>query len=363
VSMAPPHRTVDPARRAMPVAEWPEGDRVRWHRAQRPAEDVLDDGGPAAAWAPRTRDNVQSGVGRFLTWLRHTGRLGDGNSVLDHLRPGPVLAYAEDLLGVNRVSSVEWRIRALQLFAQAVDPKGPWEFLGRLQAGLQQGLGRGVAPAREQRLRHSRDLMQRGQDLIARAERRRGRRSWPVDLRNGLMIALLAMRPLRLHNLVQLQVGEHLVQRQGRWWIHIPAGQVKSRRAIDVPFPDPLAPALELYLTAARPLLRARAAAGAPQETRSSLWLGTHGGPMTDRATYGMVVRQTRIGLGIPVNPHAFRRAAATSLALESPADARMAAPLLGHASFATTERSYRLALQIEAGRAYHGILEQLRGG
>jgi hypothetical protein len=78
VSMAPPHRTVDPARRAMPVAEWPEGDRVRWHRAQRPAEDVLDDGGPAAAWAPRTRDNVQSGVGRFLTWLRHTGRLGDG---------------------------------------------------------------------------------------------------------------------------------------------------------------------------------------------------------------------------------------------------------------------------------------------
>jgi hypothetical protein len=39
-----------------------------------------------------------------------------------------------------------------------------------------------------------------------------------------------------------------------------------------------------------------------------------------------------------------------------------MAAALLGHASFATTEKNYRLALNIEAGRMYHGILEQVRG-
>ena len=208
--------------------------------------------------------------------------------------------------------------------------------------------------------------MQRGQDLIARAERQRGvgkHRRWPIDLRNGLMIALLAMRPLRLHNLVQLKLGEHLVQRQGRWWICIAAGQVKSRHAIEVPFPDLLVPALELYLATARPLLQARASTNASGETRSFLWISMHGRPMTDRAAYGMIVRQTRIGFGIPINPHAFRSAAATSLALESPADAQMAAPLLGHTTFATTEKSYRLALQIETGRAYHGILEQLRGG
>jgi integrase/recombinase XerD len=176
------------------------------------------------------------------------------------------------------------------------------------------------------------------------------------------MIALLAMRPLRLHNLVQLQLREHLVQRQGRWWIRIAARQVKGRRAIEVPFPDLLAPALELYLAAARPLLRARAPTGVSAETRSLLWISMHSRPLTDRAAYDMIVRQTRIGLGAQVHPHAFRHAAATSLALESPADAQMAASLLGHSSFATTEEDYRLVLQVETSRAYHGLLDRLRG-
>ena len=122
---------------------------VLWQQALRPPEDVLDEGGRAAAWAPRTRGNVQAGVGRFLTWLQRTGRLNGGDSVLDHLQPESVLAYAEDLLGVNKVSSVVWRIRALQLFAQAVSPKGSWQFLGRLQAGLQRGQGRGAEAAKD----------------------------------------------------------------------------------------------------------------------------------------------------------------------------------------------------------------------
>ena len=266
---------------------------------------------------------------------------------------------------MNLVSSVVWRIRALQLFAQAVSPNGSWQFLGQLQAGLQRGQWRGDEVRKRLRLRHSRDLMQLGQDLIAHAERQRGirrRPGWPINLRNGLMIAFLALRPLRLRNLVQLKLGEHLVQRQGRWWICIAARQTKGRHAIEMPFPDLLVPALELYLATARPLLQARASAHASGETRSFLWISMHGRPITERAAYGMIMRQTRIGLGTAVNPHAFRSAAATSLALESPADAQMAAPLLGHTTFAGTEKSYRLALQIETSRAYHGILEKLRG-
>ena len=172
--MAPPSCPVDPARRAMPVAEWPERDRGLWQEAMRPPADVLDDGGRAATWAPRTHGNVQAGVGRFLTWLQRAGCRDEGDSVLEHLQPEVVLVYAKDLLGVNRVSSVVWRIRALQLFAQAVSPERDWGFLGRLQAGLERGQGRGAGTDKRLRLRHSRDLMQLGQELIARAERQRG---------------------------------------------------------------------------------------------------------------------------------------------------------------------------------------------
>ena len=63
VGMAPPSCPVDPARRSMPVTEWPERDRMLWQQALRPPQDVLDEGGRAAAWAQRTRDNVQAGVG------------------------------------------------------------------------------------------------------------------------------------------------------------------------------------------------------------------------------------------------------------------------------------------------------------
>ncbi len=62
-----------------------------------------------------------------------------------------------------------------------------------------------------------------------------------------------------------------------------------------------------------------------------------------------------------PVNPHLFRDCAATSLAIEDPAQVRVAAQVLGHGAFATTERHYNLARGQEATESWHRALEGLR--
>jgi len=64
------------------------------------------------------------------------------------------------------------------------------------------------------------------------------------------------------------------------------------------------------------------------------------------------VRRRTRKALGFAVNLHRFRRAAATLWSRQDPANVRGAKDLLGHASFATTEKHYIMAQSRIAGRA-----------
>ena len=80
---------------------------------------------------------------------------------------------------------------------------------------------------------------------------------------------------------------------------------------------------------------------------------------MTAGAIYQQIVERTRTAFGTPVNPHLFRHSAATSLALASPEDVRAGALMLGHASYATTERHYNLARAFDAARRYHEVMEQ----
>ena len=73
---------------------------------------------------------------------------------------------------------------------------------------------------------------------------------------------------------------------------------------------------------------------------------------MTQQAIYDRIVKRTA-DAGLRTSPHAFRHAAATTLAVGDPKHVRVAAPLLGHVTFTTTERHYRKARKIEAHRRF----------
>jgi integrase len=70
-----------------------------------------------------------------------------------------------------------------------------------------------------------------------------------------------------------------------------------------------------------------------------------------------LVEQRTRERFGHHVNCHLFRYCAATSLAEDNPEHVRIAADLLGHRSFATTQRYYIAAGQRRALRRVQGTI------
>ena len=74
---------------------------------------------------------------------------------------------------------------------------------------------------------------------------------------------------------------------------------------------------------------------------------------MTQMAIYDRIRERTRVKFRTAINPHLFRDAAATTMAIADPAHMRLAAPLLGHRTFSTTEKYYQQAKTYEAHQAY----------
>ncbi len=140
----------------------------------------------------------------------------------------------------------------------------------------------------------------------------------------------------------------------------VPGAETRTGRSLDLPFPAALVPALERHLAAHRPVLVAQPGRG-QGKAGAALWVSAEGGPLSEAMLGHLVEAHTRAAFGRAVNPHLFRDAAATSLALEDPARVRVVARVLGHGSFATTERHYNLARGEAAAGRWHAALDRLR--
>ena len=81
------------------------------------------------------------------------------------------------------------------------------------------------------------------------------------------------------------------------------------------------------------------------------LWVGLTGRALLANMIEVAITRRTKAAFGAPINPHAFRDCAATTLAVEDPAHIGAAATILGHASFRTTSKHYIQANTLTASR------------
>lgn len=207
-------------------------------------------------------------------------------------------------------------------------------------------------------------LLRLGLDLMAKAEaedgglypnRRAGR------YRDGLMIALLAHRPLRRRNFASLQIGRHVVREPSGWHIRVPASETKTRRALDYDIPTALQGHLDRYLARYRPVLAAVAEDPLPVDA-GPLWLSARTGRAM--SAHGMNLRiaeLTHLHLGARVNLHRFRHAAATTMAIEDPEHVGVAMAVNGHADPATMQTHYNLAGQQSATLRHHDVLAMAR--
>jgi integrase len=337
------------------LAEWPEIDRQRWQAAVAKGDLLLEDG-PGVRLRPATLDRHCRSYGRWLGWLQRHGRLDPAQPPGARATAEAVAAYVAELQALTASQSVLVRLQSLAVVLRWLDPETERPWLRRVLARLH-AMAR---PVRDKRAR-----LQSADDLEALGRRMMREAEAAVDLpagdrarhyRDGLLIAFLACRPLRLKNLLAMQIGRHLHRQGDGWWIDIPTEETKTRRLILLPFPDALVPALERYLAIWRPHL------ASPDRVAgsSALWLTKEGGPMSDTLAHCRITRHTEAAFGRPVNPHLFRDAAATTVALTCPEQIGIVTPLLGHTSIATAQRHYNLARATEATQAWHRVLDDM---
>jgi hypothetical protein len=101
-------------------------------------------------------------------------------------------------------------------------------------------------------------LVEAGLTLIAEAEnsRKMSKLGQARQVRNGLMVAMLAMHPIRLKNFAALEIGRSFVEIRGSWWIVLSASETKEDRPDERRVDDLLKPALDCYHRKYRPAPR-----------------------------------------------------------------------------------------------------------
>ncbi len=338
---------------ALPFSKWPALDQERWNAAFA-SKDLLDAKGPGIHWRPATSATVQQGYGFALAWL-------DAKNLLDpFLDPGKrwppdrLRDYIRALQESVRPATVMNRIISLERTLAVLEPGMDRALLRRAICRLPNKWDNARKRAR---LKEPADLVELGFQLMDKALKQpmTNVRKNAAVYRDGLQIALLAMRPLRIRNFASIRIGTHLRSQGAGWRLVFEASETKTSQPIDMSFPAELASALQTYLDHFRLLL------AGDKYTGDRLWVGYYFTPLAAHSMRLNIYKRTSKAFGVPINPHLFRDCAATSIAVHDPAHVRIAAAVLGHRSFATTEKFYNLANTIQAGRGYADVIEARR--
>ena len=342
-------------RMSMPITEWPAADRALLE-ALRQTGGLFDDPGELAHLRLSSMLILTRPWGRFLEWLRlnEPAALAEppvGRTTLPRLRAW--VKAEDDLRPSSRLMFFNGVLRLLC----AAAPDEDWSAYRRVKAGLEWLAGRGDPSRKAGRILDSRVLLEAALrhagpelDLEPTALQRAKR------LRDAAMVALLAMMPIRHRAFAALQLGVSVMVDARGLTIILSDELTKSARHWEADIPEPAAGLLRRYLSEARPFLLARRG-----KQHEMVWACDNGDPMSYSYVGRRVPQITEALTGVPIPPHFFRDAAATTLARSSRQAAQLIRPVLGNATTRTSERHYIHAGTIEASRDFATLLRQLK--
>jgi integrase/recombinase XerD len=300
-----------PERACLKVQDWPERDRHLWQSACKPG-DLLDaePTGARTNHAIMSNRKAEKGYGRWLTFLQITelDRLADAPAL--RITPERVRCYVDSLICLgNSTATIIARLRELGEAAKIFAPDKSWRFINALESRIRAR----HKPARDKsNLRLSDELFGLGLSLIEKATAFTGLEA-ALLYRDGLMIAVLALVPLRRRNFAGLQLNRNVVEINAVWLITLDESETKTRASLEMLWPDELAAPLRTYLDVHRPLLSAINRRGT-KPAGDALWVSSRGSALSEMAMYLRICEQTQKAFGRAINPHLFRDAAATTL-------------------------------------------------
>jgi integrase len=291
-----------------------------------------------------------------LGFLQRTSRLDRCAAAASQVTPPNVEAYIAEITARVRSWTLWNCIYKLRLAARALAPTLDFSWLAEIEKNLAL-----VAESQSKfdRLVLTERLVEAGLTLVLEAQsfakndlaRARG-------IRNGVMVALLALCPIRLRNFATLGIGKTFREVQGTWWIALPSISTKSRRPDERAIPALLNPAIRAYLNEARPFLLGSAAA------TNALWISsTRRSQLTAKNLGTLISKITLATVGVDVSPHLFRTAAASTAAVYGGNLPHLASALLNHTDPRVTEAHYVRASTMSAAQSYAALIKEYREG
>lgn len=341
----------------LPRAAWPAADQMMWEALRKQA-GPFDDRGALAHLRQTSCDTLELRYARWMKWLESTdpdalslppaeraslARLQHWLEALAHTKPMTQLMFIDGVLRILR----------------AIAPDRDWTMQLRLQKGLKRNAGRGDPERKRGRILSSAVLLEAGLthanvDLVnvPNALTRM------IRQRDGVMIALLALLPIRRRAFCELSLGQSVHMTEDEILISLSEEMTKTGVAWEAAVPHQVEAELRRYIAEVRPALLARGG-----RRHGILWVGKRGEIIGQNYIGSRIGDLTLKLTGKRIPPHFFRDAAATTLARLSPESARLIRPVLAHSGFRTAERHYIHAQTIDAGRDYAAVVQRLKKG
>jgi integrase/recombinase XerD len=337
----------------LPLNEWPEADRAAFRAVYEPGDLFDGTAGPGAHLAAGTRRMTKFSYRRWLGFLK--ANYPDDLSVppAERITPERVRAFIDHLSAQIGPSSVAMAGNRLYAAARLIAPTTDWAWLKSIKARL---ASRALPQDRFDHLVPPWQTLDFGIELMDAALTLPidGHKQREIQYRDGLLLALLSLWPIRRRSLAALTVSRHLEFDDAGINILLHPADTKSRRAESFRVPDQVLPYLTPYLKEIRPILLGHS-------KHDGFWASYHGGPLSGDRLYEIVRARTTIKFGKVMSLHDFRRAAATFLAMDAPEKIGLIPGVLQHASPDVSERHYNLARSMQAGRRFAAHLANVK--
>jgi integrase len=337
----------------LPVNRWPQADREAFRTAYEPGDVFDETAGPGAHLSEGTRKMIQVGYRRWLGFLNTIYPADFSLLPVERIKPERVRNFIAQLSTESKPITVALVVHLLHAAAKLIDPTTDWAWMKAIKSRLgyrawaEDRFDRLVPPV--QTLNFGIELMDTALRLLTSNKKQR-----EIQYRDGLLLALLSLWPIRRRSVATLTVSRHLELDDAGVNILLHQSNTKAKRPESFRVPEQIVPYLMHYLKEIRPTLLGTSC-------HDGLWASHRGISLTAGRIYDIVRARVAAKLGKAMSLHDFRRAAATFLAMDAPEKIGLIPGVLQHASPDVGEQHYNLWRSVQSGRRFTAHLGNAR--
>jgi len=337
----------------LPVNEWPEADREAFRAAYEPGDVFDETPGPGAHLAEGTRAWIGFTYRRWLGFLKANYPDDFSKPPAERITPERARAFIDHLSAEMKTSSVAILVDRLYAAARLIAPTADWAWLGSLKSRL---ASRARPEDRFDRLVHPLQTLNFGIELMDAAVTLpiNGHKLPEIQYRDGLLLVLLSLWPIRRRSIAALTINRHFEFDGVDVNILLHPSDTKAKRAESFRLPEQLVPYVMRYFKEIRPALLGCG-------RHDGFWASYQGRPLAAGRLYDIVRARIAARFGKAMGVHDFRRAASTFLAMDAPEKMGLIPGVLQHASPEVSDQHYNLARSVQAGQRFAAHLATAR--